>query len=128
MAFCFFLVFPPPSSPIFLHFRVCVCVSSLTTSYFCVSLSPLFVSYHPSILLADLNPVLFWSSALGETNSLWLSAATHILFCPSALTVSMRKRLREGGGRGLKKDNKRDGEEEKCKEHCEIHGIKHFDG
>lgn len=101
--FVFALAFPS-HHPLFLY--VLVSVSCLTYSY-SVSLFYLYPIILPSCWLADLNPVLFWSSALGETNSLWLSAATHILSCPSALTVCMNKRQREGGG-GEAKEGKRE--------------------
>lgn len=90
---CFF---PPLSSSVSLRSRACVIAHLLI---FCLSLY-LYPIIPPSCQLADLNPVLFWSSALGETNSLWLSAATHILSCPIALTACMRKRQRQGGGGG----------------------------
>lgn len=60
-------------------------------------------------MLADLNPVLFWSTALGETNSLWLSAATHILCCPSALTERDRGKVGVGdeGEMEMERERKR---------------------
>lgn len=90
--------FPPPSSFLSLHSHVCVISHHLIS----LSLFYLYPIIPPSCWLADLNLVLFWSSALGETNSLWLFAATHILSCPSALTVCMRQK--EGGGGGLKRE------------------------
>lgn len=121
--------FFPLHHPLFLYilFSTFVCVSSLTSSYFCLFRSIICI-------LSSLYPAGWPKSCAvlelcSGRDKLCGSLQPHILFCPSALTVSMRKRLREGGGRGLKKDNKRDGEEEdKCKEHCEIDGIKHFDG
>lgn len=97
MTFATSLFYFPPIIP---HFSKFSCLCHLSPLHISVSLFYLYPIIPPSCWLADLNPVLFWSSALGETNSLWLSAATHILSCPSALTVSMRKRQREGGGGG----------------------------
>lgn len=79
-----------------IHSRVCV-ISHLLI-LLCLAL--LFVSYHPSILLAG------WPKSCSvlelcsgrDKLSVALSAATHILSCPSALTVCMRKRQRGGGG------------------------------
>lgn len=94
------------------YFSTISCLCHLSPPHISVCLFYLYPIIPPSCWLADLNPELFWSSALGETNSLWLYAATHILFCPSALTVCMKKRQGDGGGRGLKKEKASNEEKE----------------
>lgn len=54
--------------------------------------------------------MLIRSSALGDANSPWLSAATHSLPCPSAVTVRMSQE--EGQGCGQANEEKGDGEED----------------
>lgn len=82
--FCYPLVFFPLYHPL--------CFVTLTPSL--IFLSPFFYLrpiIPPSCWLADLNPVLLCSSAVDKTNSVSLCSHTHMLCCPSALTVHEKK-------------------------------------
>lgn len=114
MTFTAYLFFFSSICPYFTPFW---CLCHLSHPHISVCLFYLYPIIPSFCSLADLNPVLFWSSALGETNSLWLSAGTHILSCPSALTVRMRTTLRKGGGGGAK------GGRERWKKRCAVRSI-----
>lgn len=76
--------------------------------------------------------MLFWSSAQGDTNSVWLSVATHFLSCPSAFTACMKERQRQEDSEvwGLESEKMRNGEKDDTFEEALKYKLaqRHLDG
>lgn len=107
--FCYSLFFPPS---IIQYFSAFLYLCHRSPRHISGSLFYLYPLIPPSCCLADLNPVLFWSSAQGDANSMWLSVAAHFLSCPSAFTACMRERQKDSDVWGLESEKMRNGEKE----------------